>query len=140
MNQNSKCYTIPTCPCHEYQKYVSPSCLEAHAGLCLEASLQQLPYPFLSHDHDLDPFLCLVPCLILTSHYQHDDVEGQTSRHGLHCQLKKIYSLEELNFCVSISMYSLQHLYTNNLKQNTVNVNGKTTICVAHAAAHMGGG
>jgi hypothetical protein len=32
-------------------------------------------------------------------------------------------------------MYSLQHLYTNNnLKQNAVNVNEKTTIFLAQAA------
>jgi hypothetical protein len=35
----------------------------------------------------------------------------------------------------AMSMYSLQHLYTNNLKQNAVNVNEKTTIFLAQAAA-----
>jgi hypothetical protein len=36
----------------------------------------------------------------------------------------------------AMSRYYLEHLYTNSLKQNAVNINGKTTIFLAQVVAH----
>jgi len=73
----------------------------------------------------------------MTGSKDHHPPETQFISHPANCNVHIPSASKGMTGACAMSMYSLQHLYTNNLKQNAVNVNEKTTIFLAQAAAHI---